>query len=134
MDGSFETAIQKLSAQKGKKRNEFAVHTNTCVAYAKAKQVAKASTACDEALAFAEAQLDALGPGSHARKSRLRQVRSDMTVALSNQGVLLAINGETDRAKDAFDNALQLKSHRKLVRNNIARMNSLPTAEGVPES
>ena len=57
-----------------------------------------------------------------------------MTVALSNQGVLLAINGETDRAKDAFDNALQLKSHRKLVRNNIARMNSLPTAEGVPES
>lgn len=127
LNGSIDSATRKLAAMKGKKRKGFATHTNTCVAYLKAKQVAKASEACDEALSFARAQMYALGSKRRKNKLRAHQVQFELAVALSNQGVLLAVTGETERAMQAFDSAAELKLNRKLVRNNIKRLNALKT-------
>lgn len=110
VDGSYDSVISKLESRGRAGSSELTRQVSLCVAYAKTKQMNKAITACDLAIAASENSL------------RLRtgdELDFDRAVALSNRGVLHAIEGDADLAKSMFEMAIELKSDLKPSKTNL---------------
>ena len=103
-DGAYEVVINKLTKKNARGARRIADQVNLCVAYTKTKQLDKAVTACDQALAMAGRR--PMRPNSvgfyHADKHRGNEQRA---IALVNRGVLHAVAGDDDMAKAMFEKA-----------------------------
>lgn len=124
LKGKLDHAIKKLSANaKTSARPENA--TNLCVAYAKAGDLERAIAACD--VAIAELTSKKLAIDKHPnRYDELRiLVQTDLSIALSNRGVLFAVKGEHDKARKNFLTAMQLEYDRSRAEDNLARLSSV---------
>jgi tetratricopeptide (TPR) repeat protein len=124
LKGKIDHAIKRLSANPKTSANPENA-TNLCVAYAKAKELDKAIAACDVAVAELTSKNNAIDKHPY-RYDQLRvSVQTDLSIALSNRGVLFAVKGEDEKAREIFLTALQLEYDRSRAEDNLARLNSV---------
>lgn len=120
--GKYEQAIDNITRKSGKV-DDFYKGTNLCVAYAKAGELELAEEACDAAVAAAsKAKMRRSGNALASTMHHARNV--NLAVALSNRGVLYAVRGDTDRAREEFDAALAVNSQLTAAKVNLARLGS----------
>lgn len=125
--GQYDLAIEKIAASRTD-GDAFFASTNLCVAYAKSGDMDDAIAACDAAVRHAATvSVDMYGDLSRASRARLRN--KYQALALSNRGVLYAINGEFARAREDFTQALKAKSYRQAARVNLARLAEVEAAK-----
>jgi len=103
-DGAYEIVIDKLTRKDARGARRIADQVNLCVAYTKTKQLDEATRACDEALAMAGRRI--VRPNSvgfyHSDRNRASEERA---IALVNRGVLHAVAGDVDLARELFEAA-----------------------------
>jgi|GEM_PF-1891425 len=123
--GDYQRAISKLSASANSGRSQFATYNNLCVAYAKARDLDNAIDACDAALAAVKKRESSSLAKSRGYDLGHAQYQADLAVALSNRGVLLAIEGKESAATEAFEDALSLDTrYSSNIEGNLARLAS----------
>ena len=122
LEGNHEKAISTLLRREDGSPAGFADQVNLCVAFTKTRQLEKATRFCDLAVARSDRQARRLvtnyALGQHARQV----AATDRAIALTNRGVLHAIAGETDAAKDLFEEAQDVKVIGTHAHNNLARL------------
>lgn len=124
LKGKFSRAINRLSAS-SKTLSKPENATNLCVAYVKTKDLDKALTACDAAVAALTSRKMAIDKRTGRDDSLRVSVQADLSIALSNQGVLFAAKGEHDRARKNFLAAIELDYDRSKAQENLLRLNSV---------
>lgn len=127
--GKYDEAIGKI-----KKSNRLSIHdyysaTNLCVAYVVTRDIANASEACDSAVAEMQEMLDRRRRGAVYASSR-KAYRKYLAIALSNRGVLRAINGDSELARADFLKAMQLEAKVPAPATNMERLEQ----EGAPNA
>ncbi|NNF40338.1 MAG: hypothetical protein HKN64_03085 [Woeseiaceae bacterium] len=121
--GKYEQAIERITRRGNRSPQGFAEQVNLCVAYAKTRALEKAINACDAAVQRAEERTSRLAHSG--RSPEASAYRTDLALALSNRGVLMAATGHHDVAEQNFEKALELNtSLTKLVAGNLARLDS----------
>lgn len=129
--GDFEQAISKLTHGGTRMRNRFADQVNLCVAYAKTTDLESAGKACDAAIAHLKKQERRATRDRSKSSLMYRTYQRNLAVALSNRGVLLAVSGETERAKKDFAAAIELQTRlSSIARSNLERLEQ----SAVPEA
>ena len=132
--GDYDTAIESILSSAKLRRNGFEAQTNLCVAYTRSGDFEKADASCNAALA-------ALGKRSRPATaalldpSRSRRVRERyLALALSNRGVLRAITGKPELARNDFEQAAELKFGLDVADVNLAKLGKGGAANAAPES
>lgn len=117
MSGDYAKGISKLTSFGGKRAKSFATNNNLCVAYTMTKDFDSAASACEAALAASEKY------GKYAN-SPLNPYDStrDQAMAYSNRGVLRAMTGDYDGAKQDFEYAAKLSKYLDAPEDNLARL------------
>jgi tetratricopeptide (TPR) repeat protein len=118
MAGQYEQAIQYITAPNYHRKASFEAKTNLCVAYTKTGAIGQAEESCSAAIADIR--------NDHFRQERSR---SDLALALSNRGVLRAVKGENELARQDFADAVALDSGLKAPSTNLARFDSQSMAD-----
>ncbi|HSD70141.1 MAG TPA: hypothetical protein VLB07_11340 [Woeseiaceae bacterium] len=95
--GDYATGIAKISSYNKKRARTFAARNNLCVAYTLTQQFGDAAPACEEALTISERySRNSYSPLSpHGTR--------DQALAYSNRGVLRAVTGDFDGARQDFE-------------------------------
>jgi tetratricopeptide (TPR) repeat protein len=120
--GQYEQAIERITESGRRAPEDFADQVNLCVAYVKTKDIRKAGTACDAAVAKVKKQENRVSRIRNNR-SEVRTYRANLALALSNRGVLLAATGDTERAKQDFLAAIDLQTQDSWIfENNLSRV------------
>lgn len=107
ISGKYEQAIDRLTRGVARATGRFAEQTNLCVAYTKIADLTGAATACEAAVATVK-ERESLARRRSKRSAVALAYRSDLAVALSNRGVLLAVQGAVDEARASFEAAVAL--------------------------
>ncbi len=121
--GNYEKAIAKITAAPERRRDVFETKTNLCVAYTKSGDLENAETNCEAALVYIR-EKHAAAPSTNAIGLRYEKY---LSVALSNRGVLYAVNGDLDSARSTFEEAMELKARISMPKRNLARLDSEQT-------
>ena len=100
-------------------RMSFEAMTGLCVAYLKSGDLDRAATSCDGAIDSLSRQERALIRQAGSRRQGKAAFSRYMAVALTNRGVLYAAMGETQAAREYFEQALELRSGLDGVKNNL---------------
>lgn len=119
VSGEYKEAIAAITSPTSPQKrykDTFAVSNNLCVAYTKSNDLAKAHQACAEALRMSK---NSFGPWYDATRKR-----SDQALALSNRGVIRAITGDDDGAREDFQLAIKLGRKLSAPLENLARLDS----------
>lgn len=128
--GNYGAAIEKITAGNQKMSDVFSGHVNLCVAYAKTKEIKKARAACDAAVAYMKKRESQLSGSKNKRNPELRALRTDLSIALSNRGVLLATTGDTELAKKDFIAAMSFRTpYSKIAAANLDRLAETAVAD-----
>jgi Flp pilus assembly protein TadD len=114
LSGNYEKAIAKLSGR----GQRFEASTNLCVAYALSGDLQAADSACTTAIAISKRNVRHAGPAS------VRDQLRDFAVALSNQGVVMALRGDMHGAQRYFTEAVELQAGVPQASNNLSRLNA----------
>lgn len=130
VSGKFDKAIKKITAGGHRSPDSFSDQNNLCVAYAKAKETEKARTACDAAVALAKMQESRATMKNRDRSMIVRASRSNLAIALSNRGVLLATTGNAELAREDFVAAIYFETgFAKTVAANLDRLDKMRAPE-----
>ncbi len=125
-EGKYEQAIDRITRNGRRIPKRFADQTNLCVAYTKTYEIEKARIACDAAISFVEQRGARAWRGTWYESAAVRAYQSDLAVALSNRGVLLAATGDADLAERDFVAAIELETAlTSTVENNLERLGQL---------
>ncbi len=116
VSGAYEEAIAAITSPQKRHRDTFAVNNNLCVAYTKSNDLAKAKQACADALRTSK---NSFGPWYVADRKR-----TDQALALSNRGVIRAITGDDEGAREDFQRAIKLGRKLSAPVENLARLDS----------
>ena len=108
--GKFDRAIEKITRHGDRSPDRFADQNNLCVAYAKTKEIGKARVACDAAIALARSKESRATRRNNKRSLPVLASRSNLAIALSNRGVLLATAGDAELARKDFVAALDFQT------------------------
>jgi tetratricopeptide (TPR) repeat protein len=122
--GRYEQAIEKIAAVEevaGDNADSFFNQTNLCVAFTKLGNIEAALAACDAAVEKAEsvrfARVSQLSPFSQERKRR-----EYLAMALSNRGVMRAVKGDLELARQDFVDAMGARKNSSSAKANLARL------------
>ena len=110
--GRYESALERL--EEDGRRDRFARRNNLCVAHARAGDLVAAQAACDAAIDLAREK--AIGVPPHV--VRLHQRHE--ALALTNRGVLAAMQGRNDAAREDFAAAIALSQDLSAPEHNLA--------------
>lgn len=122
--GKYEKAIDRITKSGSRTPSNFADQINLCVAYAKTNDLLKAGTACEAAIAKVRKLDSRMARIRNDRNLEVLAYRSDLALALSNRGVLMAAAGDTERAKQDFLAAIDLQTKDSWIfENNLERVN-----------
>ncbi len=110
-NGEYENAIQRITAPGYHLKDSFEAQTNLCVAYTKTGSIGQAVETCDAALSELR-----------NKKMKYSTTRSGLALALSNRGVLRAVKGEKELARQDFLEAVELQSGITAPTSNLARL------------
>ncbi|MFK7830500.1 MAG: hypothetical protein AB8B57_12050 [Congregibacter sp.] len=122
LSGDYDKAITQLLGQ----QQRFESSTNLCVAYTLNGDLDKAGGACKTALRISEQNARLLNP------RREVVVRRDLAIALSNQGVLLAISGDLGGARQNFAKAVELHTDIQQATVNLTQAVATRAADSKP--
>jgi tetratricopeptide (TPR) repeat protein len=120
LSGKYDQAIAKINT-KSSSADHLHVKTNLCVAYIKAGDVDAAETVCEEAVVAAKS-LNNVRTSSFIGQSAAKARARYLAIALSNRGVVKAVRGEFEAAKEDFDAALAQRSGISSIETNIERL------------
>lgn len=123
LDGSPGELIESVSEGTSGTTVSLEENMNLCVAYTQAKQVEHATAACDAALAGAAKQAKTAKRTSSVWIDPAYTARNGHAMALNNRGVLHALTGDHDAAREMFEAALEVGKRKKYVRKNLALLN-----------
>lgn len=118
--GKYERAIEKIAAKKST-RDAYSDHTNLCVAYTKTGEIEKATVECEAAVA-AMRKKPITRSSSFMPAQQVAVNRMYLALALSNLGVLDAVKGEPEAAREKFEEAIALDAEISAPKENIARL------------
>ncbi len=119
--GKYENAIRKITNNGNRSRGRFADQVNLCVAYAKTVDMEKAGAACDKALSDVRDRRPKKSASSDG--TAIHAYRHDLAIALSNRGVLRAVAGEVELAREDFVAAIELRGRvSKIAEKNLERL------------
>lgn len=128
--GKFEQAIDSITAGGHRSRDRFADQTNLCVAYTKTSDLEKASVACDAAIARLKRRKGRASTSAWNYSAEGQAYRSELALALSNRGVLLAATGEIVLARKDFLAAIELETRSSsFAERNLDRLDRLETED-----
>jgi tetratricopeptide (TPR) repeat protein len=102
ISGAYAQAIESLTANTAKRSTAFAASNNLCVAYTKTNRLPEAEQACSTALRT--------GKTTYASWYDVNGKRDFYAVALSNRGVIRAVSGNTDQARQDFKAAMKIST------------------------
>lgn len=122
IEGDYEAAIGKASSLLGAKRPSFTSMTSLCVAFAKSGDLDQAAQTCDAAIARLESQEQNLIRRASSRREGKAAYSRYMAVALANRGVLHAAMGESQLARNYFEQAVNLQTGIEGASTNLARL------------
>lgn len=127
--GEYHTAIEGILSSSKVRRAGFEAQTNLCVAYTRSGEFDKAERSCDAALAVLDERRRQSAPtgvaGSYSRRTHEKYV----AVALSNRGVLRAVSGRPELARQDFTRATRLKFGLDVADVNLARLGTAEPAK-----
>ena len=127
--GFYERAIDRITRSGRRTPENFAGQVNLCVAYTKTHDIQKANAACEAAIASLKKLDGRMSRIRNDRNQRLLAYKSDLALALSNRGVLLAATGDTERAKQDFHAAIELRTRDSWIfENNLRRVDQESTS------
>jgi tetratricopeptide (TPR) repeat protein len=128
--GKFAQAIDSITAGGHRSRDRFADQNNLCVAYTKTSDLEKASVACNAAIARLKRRKSRASTSAWNYSAEGHAYRSELALALSNRGVLLAATGETELAKKDFLAAIELETRSSsFAESNLDRLEQLSTPD-----
>jgi tetratricopeptide (TPR) repeat protein len=116
--GDYDQGIAKISSYSNKRATTFAVKNNLCVAYTLTRKFEDASPACEAALAISEQY------GRYVYWPTGPYTARDQALAYSNRGVLRAVTGDFDGARQDFEFAARVDANRASVAANLAHLKS----------
>lgn len=122
MTGDYDRAIELVTAKKQQGADVFPANTNLCVAYTKKGELEQAELACETAVIEARAALVRKRRGNVGSPIGTRVPLRELALALSNRGVLRAVQGETDKARSDFTEAASLETGLDAPEINLARL------------
>lgn len=128
--GEFDQAIDNITAGGRRSRDRFADQNNLCVAYTKTSEIKKARIACNAAVARVKKQASWRRTSASDYSGKGQAYRADLTVALSNRGVLLAATGDAELARKDFLAAIELQTRSSsIAESNLERLEQLTTPD-----
>lgn len=118
LSGDYGQGIAKISSYSSKRAKTFAVKNNLCVAYTLTRKFEHAGPACEAALAISEqyARYDYWPTSPYTSR--------DQALAYSNRGVLRAVTGDFDGARQDFEFAARVDTNRATAAANLAHLKS----------
>jgi tetratricopeptide (TPR) repeat protein len=120
LSGRFDQAIDKIRP-KTHGTDALLAQTNLCVAFAKSGDIEAADKACDKAVVLAKSLRKVRR--TDFRNETSAQIRARyVAVALSNRGVVKAVQGDLEAARKDFDAALAQEARMPSIHNNIERL------------
>lgn len=120
--GEYAKAITRLADAKRRFPDEFARQNNLCVAYTKTGDLDRAEQACDAAVEFVESKGVRAVKGFALPDVRENAYRVYKAIALSNRGVVRALQGDVKFALRDFEQANDLKARVRGPKSNLARL------------
>ena len=127
LDGDYADAIDGIDLERRGKVQRFFAANNLCVALVKAGKLVAAADACDLAVDTIRGTLDVRSRGLQ-RIDAEAVYRRYLAIGLSNRGVMRAVAGDSQGARDDFAAALDLGVSMPSAKINIARLDD--TAAG----
>lgn len=112
LSGAYGQAIESLTASTAKRGSRFAASNNLCVAYTKSNRLPEAEQACSAALRSSKA--------TYASWSDVNSKRDFYAVALSNRGVIRAVSGDIEAARQDFKAAMKFSTSVTAPAENLA--------------
>ena len=120
--GKHNEAIERINSGKTRVSETFYADTNLCVAYTLSAKFDDAETACDRALT------DVTEASAKTRITKdERALRRYYALALSNRGVLRALDGNQQHAEQDFAVAMALDTGVTAPGNNLQRLRTRST-------
>lgn len=104
LTGNYAQAIEKIRS-KDHAGDTLRVKTNLCVAFTKSGDIEAAEQACDEAVAEAKSFRKVRRSTYYVQTAADVRARY-LAIALSNRGVLKAVKGDFEAAREDFDAAM----------------------------
>jgi tetratricopeptide (TPR) repeat protein len=120
LSGEYDQAITKIHTN-AQSADELHVQTNLCVAYAKSGDIDAAEDACDEAVVAAKS-LHSSHSSSFIGVSSAQLRARYLAITLSNRGVVRAISGDLEAAREDFDAAMAQRSGVSTIKANLERI------------
>lgn len=118
VDGDYDEAISRLHTKAQNRPPQFTVHNNLCVALVASGRFNAASETCDQAVQTRHKLI------RRSRNAPLH-LRRDYAIALSNRGVLRALDGDLAGARDDFEEAIAQRSRLEEPSGNLARLKAV---------
>ena len=119
ISGAYGQAIESLTANTAKRSSRFAAANNLCVAYTKTNRLSEAERACSAAIRNSKA--------TYAAWYDVNRKRDFYAVALSNRGVIRAVSGDTEQARQDFRAAMRISSTLSAPAENLAALQAKTT-------
>lgn len=119
ISGAYGQAIESLTANTTKRSSRFAAANNLCVAYTKTNRLSEAESACSAAIRSSKA--------TYASWYDVNRKRDFYAVALSNRGVIRAVSGDTEQARQDFRAAMRISSTLSAPAENLAALEAKTT-------
>ena len=128
LKGSHAGLIEELSQDRSGSAFSIEESINLCVAYTQAKQVSDATSACESALTTAQNQRKTAKRSSSPWFGPLDKATVGHAIALNNRGVLYALAGDHDNAREMFEESLKVSRRTTHARKNLSILNESITA------
>ncbi|MDX1499610.1 MAG: hypothetical protein R3176_06920 [Woeseiaceae bacterium] len=122
IDGDYATAIAAIDTKRRHLLNRFYAANNLCVALVAARDFDRAAPVCNGAVEMLQPRAKAVRRGSAAEYARLT------AIALSNRGVMHALNGDEGAARSDFGAARELGARLEAPRVNLAKLDTAGAA------
>lgn len=123
LSGKYDQAIEKFNAR-SRPADSFHAQTNLCVAYAKSGNIKAAEEACDEAVVAAKSLKKVRATTTYGGPSSSQIRARYVAIALSNRGVVKAVQGDLEAAKQDFEAAMAQRSRISTIEANLDRLNA----------
>ena len=114
-------------------KSDYALSNNLCVALVSAGAYQRASEYCTNAVRLARANYTTSLHSTFHLAEDQQQSRNQLAIALSNQGVLLAMTGVGDQARVALQQAVKLETDFRFPVANLARIQQYEQEEPVAQ-
>jgi len=116
MSGDYTKGIARIGSLGSKSAGTFAAKNNLCVAYTMTKKFDQAVSACEAAVSIGKRNGRYGGSPINPYGTR------DLALAYSNRGVLRAVSGDVEGAKQDFEEATEVNADLAAAAENLARL------------